>query len=489
MKQLSLTTRLALAFALLAFGAMAIVGYVLYSKLEAQLIVRDDAALLTRVDQIRTLMRDMDVRELIREKPHLFANMLGNTESLLVVRYPGEVPLLAVNPIHTAVPVVTPVPADAALSLDAVHHASASDGTPFIYVAAAARGVNGQRDLQIISGRLMAERTRMLSAYRNQILLFASTAAFLAAILAFGLARRGMYPLRRLAAQTASIGMGTLSTRIERRDAPRELDALIGAFNGMLDRLELGFTQLKQVSADMAHDLRTPIGNLLGQTEVGLSQTRDIAYYQRLLGSNFEELQRMSKMIDNMLFLARTEHADNAIEHKEVLLADEFGRLAEYFEGLANERDIRLEWHGDGTVWADPLLLRRAIANLLANAVRYADPGTAISTVAEQWPDGTSVYVENRGPQIEPHHLERLFDRFYRADASRHRSSESSGLGLSIVRSIMLLHGGTWHAASNAGATRFTLVFPRQGKRGRARVSANVTESVCLVVPDGRAPG
>jgi two-component system heavy metal sensor histidine kinase CusS len=471
MNQLSLTTRLALLFALLAFSAMSIVGYVLYRKLEAQLIVRDDAALVTRVDQIRTLMQDVDVRDLIHEKPHLFANMLGNTESLLVVRYLGEAPLIVVNPDSTAVPVVTPVPADLALSLDAVHHANASDGTPFIYVAAAARGVGEQRDLQIISGRLMTERTRMLSDYRNQILLFASTAAFLAALLAFGLARRGMYPLRRLAAQTASIGIGTLSTRIDRRDAPRELDALIGAFNSMLNRLERGFTQLKQVSADMAHDLRTPIGNLLGQTEVGLSQPRDIAYYQRLLGSNFEELQRMSKMIDNMLFLARAENADHAIEPQELLVADEFGRMAEYFDGLADERNIRLEWRGDGSVWADPLLLRRALANLLANAVRYADPGTAISTVAEQRPDGTTLYVENRGTTIEPHQLERLFDRFYRADASRHRSSESSGLGLSIVRSIMLLHGGTWHAASNASVTRFTLAFPRQGGRGAVRVS------------------
>src|SRR5579864_7137434 len=185
MKQLSLTTRLALLFALLVFGAMEIVGYLLYRRLEAQLIVRDDGALVTRVDQIRTLMQDMDVRELIREKPHLFANMLGNTESLLVVRYPSEAPLLEVNPGHTTVPVVTPVPAGAALSLDTVHHASASDGTPFIYVAAAARGVAGQRDLQIISGRLMAQRTQMLKAYRNQILLFASMGAFLAALLAF----------------------------------------------------------------------------------------------------------------------------------------------------------------------------------------------------------------------------------------------------------------------------------------------------------------
>lgn len=462
MRRLSLTTRLALLFALLAFGAMAIVGFVLYRKLQAQLIVRDDAALVTRVDQVRTLMQDVDVRDLIREKPHLFANMLGNTESLLVIRFPGEAPLIVVNPGHRAVPDVKPVPADVALSLDAVHHTVASDGTPFIYVAADAQGVPGQGNLQIISGRLMTERTRMLRDYRNQILLFSSTSALFVALLAYGLARRGMYPLRRLAAQTASIGMGSLSTHIERRDTPPELDSLIVALNGMLDRLEQGFTQMKQVSADMAHDLRTPIGNLLGLTEVGLSQPRDIAYYQRLLGSNYEELQRMSKMIDNMLFLARAEHPDNAIERKELPLADEFRRMSEYFEGLADERDIRLEWHADGSVWADPLLLRRALANLLANAVRYADTGTSISTVAEQRRDGTAIRVENRGPTIEPNHLERLFDRFYRADASRQRSSESSGLGLSIVRSIMSLHGGTCRAASGEGVTRFTLVFPRE---------------------------
>ena len=132
MKRVSLTTRLALLFALLAFSAMAIVGFALYRKLEAQLVVRDDGALVTRVDQIRTLMQDMDVRDLIREKPHLFGNMLGNAESLLVLRVAGEAPLIVVNPGGRAVPDVKPVPADAALSLDAVHHTVTSDGTPFI---------------------------------------------------------------------------------------------------------------------------------------------------------------------------------------------------------------------------------------------------------------------------------------------------------------------------------------------------------------------
>lgn len=456
----SVTSRLALLFALLAFVVLAIVGYVLYRNLEAQLMVRDDAALVTRVDQIRTLMQDVDVRNLINEKPHLFANMLGNTESLLVLRFPGEAPLIEVNPGRAAVPEVTPVPTTTPLSLDAVHHKTESNGTPFIFVAANAQAADAGRELQIISGRLMTERTRLLRDYRNQILLFASGAAVLAALIAYGLARRGMRPLRRLAEQTSSIGIGSLATRIDAGDAPRELEAVIRALNGMLDRLERGFTQLSQVSADMAHDLRTPIGNLLGQTEVGLSQRRDMAYYQRLLGSNFEELQRLSKMIDNMLFLARAEHADHAIERKLLPLDDEFERMAEYFEGPADERGIRLTFQGTGTVYADPLLLRRALANLLANAVRYAEADSEVLTVAEQGPDGTTLYVENRGPTIAPAQLERLFDRFYRADPSRHRSSESSGLGLSIVRSIMSLHRGTWRATSEGGVTRFTLLFP-----------------------------
>ncbi|OAJ62140.1 two-component sensor histidine kinase [Paraburkholderia ginsengiterrae] len=476
MKRLSLTTRLALLYALIVFTSMALVGTLLYRDLERELSVRDDGALVTRVDQLRTLMKDVDVRKLIHDKPRLFGNMLGNTESLLIVRFPGEAPLITVNPGNRVVPNMTPVPADAPLTLDTVRHTRMADGTAFIYVVAAAHDITGPHDLQIISGRLMLGRTQLLQQYRSQILLWSSTVAVAVALLAFALARRSLRPLRLLAAKTGAIGISTLSTRIEQRATPPELDALIAAFNGMLDRLERGFTQLKQVSADMAHDLRTPIGNLLGQTEVGLSQTRDVAYYQRLLGSNYEELQRMSKMIDNMLFLARTEQADNAIERKDVLLADEFELLQEYFEGIADERNVRLEWRGEGCVSADPLLLRRALGNLLANALRYAEPGTAISTVAEQEPDRTTLHVENRGPTIEPHHLERIFDRFYRADASRHRSSESSGLGLSIVRSIMSLHGGTCHASSENGVTRFTLVFPQPEPTG-AGIRSTVSRS------------
>ena len=457
----SLVTRLALLFALLSFVAVATLGYAFYHGLETQLILRDDAALLTRVDQIRTLLRDVDVIDLIHQKPQLFANMLGNREALLVVRFPGEAPLVEVNPGNNKVPDLKPIPADAALTLDAVQH-SEKDGTPFIVVSAAALTSDSQRRLQITTGRLMTERTRLLHAYRDRVVTLAAIGALLTALLAFWITHRSLRPLHRLVGQTAAIGVRNLSVRIDNRQAPRELLLLIDGFNGMLDRLENSFTQLSQVSADMAHDLRTPIANMMGQTEVALGQRRHPEYYEKLLGSNFEELQRLSKMTDSMLFLARAEQAGHAIDRQTLNVSDEFQRIAEYFEGPAGERGIRLSIRAEGLVWADPTLLRRSLANLLANAVSYADAGSEIVLTALQEASGLTLIVENTGPTIGEHHLARLFDRFYRADAARSDSSAASGLGLAIVRSIMTLHKGRWDATSVAGMTRFTLYFPAQ---------------------------
>ncbi|MDR3431644.1 MAG: heavy metal sensor histidine kinase [Rouxiella aceris] len=461
-RPLSLTTRLSLIFALLSFMVITLGGFTLYRTLETQLSIRDDGALLTRVEQIRTLLRDEDVINLIHDKPELFANMLGNHEALLVLRFHGQSPLIEVNPGNSPVPDIIPVPADQDLTLAAVQHRDARDDTPFIYVSAAAKTSNPPHELEIISGRLMTERTRILEVYRAQIILLALAAALFTALFAYLIARKGLDPLQRLAGQTAAIGIQNLSVRITRDRAPPELLTLIDAFNQMLDRLEISFTQLSQVSADMAHDLRTPIGILLGQTEVALSQRRQVDYYEQLLGSNFEELQRLSNMTDNMLFLARAEHANHAIERRSLDLAEEFQRIAEYFEGPADERTLRLTVQGAGTLSADANLLRRALANLLANAIRYADEGSEILLLAEQQPDGVNISVINHGPTIDKAHLARLFDRFYRADPSRNNAHHASGLGLSIVRSIMNLHQGQWQVSSVEGVTRFSLFFPAE---------------------------
>jgi len=464
MSRPSLTLRLAVLIACLAFGAMATLGAGLYVVLVAQLRLRDDAALLTRVAQIRTLLQDDDARELIRNKPGLFGNMLGNTESLLIVRYVGQsgAPLIVVNPGHRPVPDTRPVGANEALTLQAVQHGHGPDGIPFIYVAAEGHALGNQPPLEIISGRLLTERTHLLRAYQEGIVAFSVVAAALVALLAFGLARRSMAPVRRLAEQTAGIGVGTLSFRLDEHDVPRELEAMVLQFNAMLDRLERGFTQLKQVSADMAHDLRTPINNMLGQIEVGLGQVRDVPYYQRLAGSSYEELQRLSKMIDNMLFLARAEYAVDAIDRNAVDIADELPRMCDYFEDLADEHDVRLRWTGTGAIWADAALLRRALANLLSNAVRYAEPSSEITIAAEQGEKEMQIHVTNHGATIPPDAIDKVFDRFYRADESRQRSTESNGLGLSIVESIMRLHGGRCAVSSRDGITRFSLIFPER---------------------------
>lgn len=461
MKRISLTTRLSLILAVLVMLVMATVGYALYRTLEQQLIIRDDGALITRVEQIRTLLLNEDVITLIHDKPGLFANMLGNTESLLVLQFPGRPPLIEVNPGRSSVPRISPVSAGAPLTLGAVHHALTAGGIPFISASALAKISIAPYEVIITTGRLMTERTRTLAMYRNHIILVASAATLLTALLAWFFTRRGLKPLRRLADETASMDIRFLSRRIGITHAPSELRELIDAFNAMLDRLEINVKQLSQVSADMAHDLRTPIGILLGQTEVALRQPRDNDYYQNLLGSNFEELQRLSKMIDNMLFLARAGDAGHAIQRAALPLSAEFERLSDYFEGPAEERGLTLVYGREpASAWADPELLRRALANLLANAVRYADAGTAVVLQAEQLPAGTTISVENSGPDIAPQHLERLFDRFYRADASRTGDANASGLGLSIVRSIMMLHQGRWDAQSDNHRTRFSLFFP-----------------------------
>ncbi|WP_213990350.1 heavy metal sensor histidine kinase [Sodalis sp. dw_96] len=464
MRRLSLTADLAIILALLTLTVMTAVGLIMYRTLERQLIVRDDGALITRVDQIRTLLHDEDVLDLIHNKPQLFANMLGNTESLLVLRFPGKTPLIEVNPGHSPVPDIAAVPADGKLSLAAVHHRLEGD-IPFIYTAAQAETTRPPYRLEIITGRLMMERTHMLASYRRQIFAVVAGASLLTMLLAGLVARRGLLPLHRLAAQTGRIGSKNLSIRIDSEDAPPELKALIDAFNLMLDRLELSFTQLSQVSADMAHDLRTPIATLMGQTEVALSRPRPAEQYTQLLGSNFEELGRLSKMIENMLFLARAEQAGHAIDRAWLDISDEFATLNDYFDGPAQERDLRLAFSGDGQIYADPQLLRRALANLLANAIQYADAGTTVTISAERRAEDIVLSVGNRGPDIATEHLERLFERFYRAEASRTTATQASGLGLAIVRGIMTLHQGGWRAISAAGQTCFQLTFPHGGRR------------------------
>jgi two-component system heavy metal sensor histidine kinase CusS len=214
--------------------------------------------------------------------------------------------------------------------------------------------------------------------------------------------------------------------------------------------------------------LRTPVTNLRGQTEVALSRPRNVEEYQALLASNLEEYERLSRMIENILFLARAENTQISLRRLELNLTEQLEHVAEYFEGLAEEKGASIRVQASGSIEADPVLFRRVISNLLSNALRHTTAAGIIEMTTAAAPEGTTISVSNAGPDIPPEHLDKIFERFYRVDEARANSSDSTGLGLAIVRSIMELHRGTVAVESSGGLTRFKVYFPAKFEKTAA---------------------
>ena len=272
---------------------------------------------------------------------------------------------------------------------------------------------------------------------------------------------RGHSPLRRLSRKIGSITADKLDIRLEPTEVPVELANLVESFNAMIERLESGFEQLSHFSADIAHELRTPITNLTTQTQVILNQPRSTNEYTDILYSNLEEYERMSKMVSDMLLLAQTEHGLIKPNAERIDCHKEIGELIEYFELLAEEKHISIQLIGHKiTLMGDKSMFRQALSNLLSNAIRYT-PDNAEVTVSTQIQDNEAlISISNPGNKIPDIQLSRLFDRFYRADPSRKRDGQGAGLGLTIARSVLEVNGAHIQVGSDEQATTFTVIFP-----------------------------
>ena len=252
-----------------------------------------------------------------------------------------------------------------------------------------------------------------------------------------------------------------LSHRLPVESAPVELAELAQSLNEMLARLEEAFRRLSDFSSDIAHELRTPVSNLMTETQVALSRPRGADDYRGILESNAEEFEHMARMISDMLLLAKAENGLVVPNRETLNLAAEVLALFDYYDAVAEEKGLHLTLEGDGEVSADRLMLRRALGNLLSNAVRHSAANATLRVNISASPDAVTIRMENTGDTIPQEYWERVFDRFFRVDPSRQQSTEGAGLGLAITKSIIVAHGGMISVASIGAVTTFTIRLPR----------------------------
>jgi two-component system heavy metal sensor histidine kinase CusS len=307
----------------------------------------------------------------------------------------------------------------------------------------------------------ISHHQKFMDDFRRTLAIAMALAALIAAALGWAATRAGLRPLRRVVALAASIEASRLGERLPESHVPTEIEALAVAFNAMLARLEDSFRRLSEFSSDIAHELRTPVSNLMTQTQVALSGSRDMEQYREILYSSLEEYERMAQMIGDMLFLAQADNGLLKPGQDRVDLAGETQGLFDYFGAWAEEeRGVSLTMAGTASAPGDRLMLRRALSNLISNAIRHTPSGGSVRVAMEMRAGEAVISVENPGSEIPAEHLPRLFDRFYRVDPSRQRKGDGAGLGLAIVKSIVAAHGGSIAATSADGRTIFRITLP-----------------------------
>ncbi len=459
----SLAVRVMLLCGGVALAVTGMMGMFFFVAAHLAITAHADDQLIGRAEHFRRLVGDARTVEDLHERSMLFEALLGSASDVLILRRADAAPLVEVNPDHVAIPAdLSPVAADRPMATADVRDAQPVGRPRMHWVSGLARSGPDGAVVEVVAGHPLVSEMQMIDDTRDKAAASTLIAMIASTVLVWAVLRHGLRPLHRVAAQAALIEPLNLAIRLSEHDAPLELQEMVAVFNAMLDRIATGYERLSQFSADLAHEIRTPVGALIGQTQVALNRTRSTSEYQQVLESNLEELNRLRLIADNILFLAQADHAALQIERTPLTMGDELRKIAEYFEGPADEADLRFTVQASGTALVNATLCRRAVHNLVVNALRYSTPGTTIRLVGAQDDTGSTIAVENDGTPIPADQLERLFDRFYRADAARGRPADSSGLGLAIVKAIMDLHRGEARVSCTpAGVIRFELRFPR----------------------------
>ncbi|WP_321815313.1 MULTISPECIES: heavy metal sensor histidine kinase [unclassified Paraburkholderia] len=485
MARRSLALTLALVFSATTLAVFACVGWYLYVALAHQVRKQDDQEIVLAARHVRRLAAELASTQDARlHAQRLSSAVLGNQAMAMRIvdaqgatvsahdegetfDEPPKPPTHAVtaddvdlSPSRAGALVLAP---NARIIDTAIREWRSAQGVPVRSIALDVALRNGET-VRVGIARDLRGPLELLDSYRDTLWLAGSVGTLVVLLGSYALVRLALRPLRQIADQAREVTAYRLDQPIRVKHIPAELATLVASLNAMLERLHAGFQRLSQFTTDLAHDMRTPLGNLRGATEIALARPRSDEEYQVVLASNLEECERLSRMIENVIFLARAEHPRFEMRRREFDLRDELERIVEYFEGLADEAGISIRVEGDAQLSADVELFRRALSNLIANALRYTPAGGAILLAVAVRGDSIDVVVENPGAPIPAEFLERIFERFYRVDPSRAQVADSAGasagLGLAIVRSVMELHGGKVRAESDERSTRFILTFP-----------------------------
>ncbi len=464
----SLTFRLTLLFAVLSTAVLTLLGVLVSVLVERHFVVLDMELIHGKIEllehavekvrsphELALLPEQLD--EALVGHGGLMVQVLG-PDGATVFSTPGaEFPEALLKSAHNAMPVPPAIWETAAR----VPHR----GT----VALARTGMENAAPVVLAVATDISHHAHFMDSFRTALWAIIVAAVLLTSFLGWLVTRRGLAPLQALRQRAAVITSQRLDHRLSLDAVPAELVELTNTLNDMLARLEDSFRRLSDFSSDLAHELRSPVSNLLTQTQVTLSRARTPEEYRDVLASNAEEFERLSRMISDMLFLAKADNHLIVPDRQPVDLTAEVRGVLDFYEGLAEENRVTLAASGSGQVSGDRLMLRRAISNLLSNAIRYTPAdGRVTVTVDDSDAACVKLLVSNTGTPIPSEHLPRLFDRFYRVDASRERFNEGAGLGLAITRSILRAHGGNVQASSKDGLTTFELTLPVSGAPGTA---------------------
>ncbi|AZC30935.1 heavy metal sensor histidine kinase [Pseudomonas chlororaphis] len=463
----SLSMRLGLTVSLMGAGLVLLLATLAYLALSHELGSLARESLDSKLEQIRhTLTSDLKTGD-IAARPHSLLDLVMGHDNLHLSIFgadPQAEPLLNIgNRNLEPLPVALTQPESPAF-LDWLDSA----GNRLLSTSSLISLRNGEQ-VRVVLSLDRANDQALLSAYLRSTVIALPLLLMLIGIGAWWVVQRGLAPLQQFSRVAAKVTTQDLTHRLSPDNLPRELAELAHSINFMLHRLDGGVQQLSQFSDDLAHELRSPITNLMGKAQVTLSRERPPHEYKAVLESSTEELERLTRIVSDMLFLAQVSHPASQVAFEEVSLGEEARRVTELFALSAEEKHLGISLSGDGLVYGDRLMIQRAISNLLSNAIRHSPRASSISILVEEHDSSVSLSVGNPGAGIPEQHLAHLFERFYRVDSSRSRAEGGTGLGLAIVRSIMNLHQGRTEVSSVPGSfTLFRLVFTRLNHPPRA---------------------